>query len=93
MSSDRKRLILERLYPYLKAVNHIHMCPSLKDGYAGEDILYASEVWDALQERSGVTDGTRCQCRVCKRWGFVLDEFTSPYSGRCGDCEKAAKDE
>lgn len=39
-NSDAAKLILERLYPYIEAVNHIH----LPDG----DILYASEVWDAL---------------------------------------------
>jgi hypothetical protein len=30
------------------------------------------------------------QCRICKRWGSSLDEFTSTYTGRCADCEKAA---
>ena len=39
---DRCRKLLERLYPWIKAVNHVH----LPDG----TLLYASEVWDALHE-------------------------------------------
>ena len=34
------RKILERLYPYLERVNHIHLSKT--------DVLYASEVWDVL---------------------------------------------
>jgi hypothetical protein len=41
---DPLRSILERIYPYIEALNHFH----LPDGTT----LYASEVWDALHQES-----------------------------------------
>ena len=38
----RMRSILERLYPWLEGVKHIHL--------SNGDILYASEVWDVLEQ-------------------------------------------
>lgn len=43
----KERAILERLYPYLVKVNHIH----LDDKPGSDNILYASEVWEALYGR------------------------------------------
>ena len=41
--------ILERLYPWLESINHIH----LPDG----SILYASQVWDLLHIGGGEGEG------------------------------------
>ncbi len=29
-----------------------------------------------------------CYCRKCFKTGFVIDEFTSPYTGLCAECSK-----
>lgn len=36
----KMRLLLNRLWPWIESVNHLHL--------KGEEVLYASEVWDAL---------------------------------------------
>lgn len=41
LKAERDALVkvLERLYPYIESVNHMHL---------GGNVLYASEIWDAL---------------------------------------------
>jgi hypothetical protein len=43
---DPLRMMLDRIYAYIEAVNHLH----LPDG----TILYASEVWDVLHQESPI---------------------------------------
>lgn len=47
---------------------------------------------EAVITRKAVVDDrpwafpVNCQCRGCKRWGPIIDEFTSPYTGLCAAC-------
>jgi hypothetical protein len=49
--------ILERLYPWLKAVKHIH----LPDG----TILYAREVWDVLRAEASYAREEKSLFNLC----------------------------
>lgn len=38
-----------------------------------------------------IRNGKVVTCRLCKREGWALDEFTSPYTGLCAECTNKMK--